>query len=242
MKLSDFVLADHHDVAALAETYAREGAVRVEKLFPDEIAQNIANILETQTPWRMVHSNLDGAHKVYTPQEWQALSQMQQKQIVKDTLMQARDGFAYLYSCFPMIDAYLAGENPDWPLHAMSEFLNTPQMHNFVKTITNEPSVKKLDCQATLYGRGHFLNTHDDTGTDAERRAAYVMGFSKDWHIDWGGQLLFLDHAGDIERGFNPSFNSLTLFKTPRPHIVTQVTNFAGRGRYSITGWLRDDL
>ena len=139
-----------------------------------------------------------------------------------------------------MISAYLEGRDPDWPLHAMTEFLNTPEFHCFVKTITGEPSVKKLDAQATLYGRGHFLNLHDDTGTSAERRAAYVMGFSKSWRPDWGGQLLFMDED-KIQRGFSPSFNSLTLFKTPRPHIVTQVANFAGLGRYSITGWLRDD-
>jgi len=124
--------------------------------------------------------------------------------------------------------------------HALTEFLNSPEFMDFTKTITDEAEVIKIDGQATLYGPGHFLNAHDDAGDIKERRVAYVMGFSKGWSRDWGGQLLFLD-GNDVTRGFSPSFNTLSLFKVPREHVVTQVTNFAGAGRYSVTGWLRTD-
>jgi len=233
-------LRPDHDVEAYARAYARDGMVRVERLFPDAIAEAIYEVLTRATPWRMVHSNAQGKHKYYSPQEWQNKSVPERQKIFQSVLGQARDGFAYLYSCYPMIDAYIAGEDPDWPLHIMTEFLNSPEMLEFTKIITNEPSVIKHDGQATLYAPGHFLNAHNDTGDHAERRAAYVMGFTKAWRVDWGGQLLFLD-GQDTQRGFSPSFNTLSLFKVPRDHIVTQIANFAGAGRYSITGWLRDD-
>lgn len=240
--MSDLTLSlnPSHDVQAYADIYARDGMIRIDNLFPAETAEAIYRVLTAATPWRIVHSDAAGKHKYYAPQAWKTLSQEDRKTIIKQVLTQARNGFAYLYTCYPMIDAYIAGEDPGWPLHAMTEFLNTPEMLKFTKAITNEPTAIKHDAQATLYSPGHFLNTHNDTGDNAERRAAYVMGFTKNWRTDWGGQLLFLD-GQDTTSGFCPSFNTLSLFKVPRQHIVTQVTNFAGAGRYSITGWLRDD-
>jgi len=239
--MNDFTLRlNDHDVESLRAEYSKDGVVRVENLFPDDVAQAIYQVLLKGTPWRAVHSDDEGKHKYYLPQEWQALSPQTRQQTIQGVLQKAREGFAYFYSCYPMIDALLAGENPEWPLHALTEFLNSPEFMDFTKTITDEAEVIKIDGQATLYGPGHFLNAHDDAGDIKERRVAYVMGFSKGWSRDWGGQLLFLD-GNDVTRGFSPSFNTLSLFKVPREHVVTQVTNFAGAGRYSVTGWLRTD-
>ena len=229
-----------HDVESLRREYAKDGIVRVENLFPDEVAEGIYQVLSKATPWRVVHSTARGQHKYYRPQEWQGLSPQDRQQTIQGVLQKARDGFAYLYSCYPMVDALLNGDDPNWPLHELTEYLNSPEFMDFTRTITNEPDVIKIDGQATLYAPGHFLNAHDDAGEIKERRVAYVMGFSKGWSRDWGGQLLFLD-GPDVTRGFSPSFNTLSLFKVPREHVVTQVTNFAGAGRYSVTGWLRTD-
>lgn len=233
-------LSPNHDTDAYAKAYKRDGIVRIANLFPDAVAEAIYQVLAKQTPWRLVHSDENGRHKYYMPEEWKALSARDKQAIIQQVLTRARSGFAYLYSCYPMIDAILAGDDPGWPLHAMTEFLNTPDMLAFTKAITGHEDVIKHDAQATLYTQGHFLNEHNDTGQDRERRAAYVMGFTKNWRVDWGGQLLFLD-GQNTEFGVSPTFNTLTLFKVPRNHIVTQVTNFAGAGRFSITGWQRVD-
>ncbi len=240
--MTDLVLSlrEDHDIEAYAKAYARDGMIRIERLLPDDIAEAVYQVLAIRTPWRLVHSDARGKHQYYQPQEWQNKPPHEKQEIIRGVLERARSGFSYLYSVYPMIDAFVSGENPEWPLHAMTEFLNSPEMLDFTKAITNEPNVIKHDAQATLYGPGHFLNAHNDTGEHAERRAAYVMGFTKDWRVDWGGQLLFLN-GQETTRGLNPSFNTLSLFKVPRDHIVTQVTNFAGANRYSITGWLRDD-
>lgn len=236
----DLKLRSGHDVDAYRAQYARDGYVRIMDLFAPELAEAVHQVLVQNTPYKIVHSDKDGGHVTHDAQTFSRMDPQARGKIMSDLLTRARDGFAYFYAGFPMVDAYLAGEHKSWPLHRLTEFLNTAEMHNFVKTITDEPSVRKLDAQATLYSRGHFLNEHDDSGTHMERRAAYVMGFTKDWRADWGGALLFTD--GDrVKHGFAPSFNTLTLFKTPQPHVVTQVSNFAGLGRYSVTGWLRND-
>lgn len=240
--MSEFVLEflPSHDVQAYAETYHRDGIVRIDNLFPEATARAIQSALIRQTPWHPVHADAQGKHVYYTPQEWSELKPEIRNKTLQDVMISARDGFSYFYSCFPMVNAYLNGTFPDWPLHAMLEYLNGPESLAFFKAITGEDTATKLDGQATLYARGHFLNVHNDTGNNKERRAAYVMGFTDPWRHDWGGKLLFLEDER-ITDGFVPSFNTLTLFKVPRDHIVTQVTNFAGANRYSITGWLRDD-
>lgn len=214
--------------------------VRVRDFLPAELADKVEKSLMDLTPWHMVHSRADGKHQYYSPEEWNAIAPGQRQQTVQAVMQRAQCGFAYSYLCYPMIKAYLDQRDPGWPLHSLTEFLNSDEMLGFVREITGFTNGRKLDGQATFYGRGHFLNAHDDTGHEAERLAAYVMGFSRNWRTDWGGHLLFLKD-GDVEKGFVPSFNTITLFKVPRDHIVTQVTNFAGGGRYSVTGWLRTD-
>jgi len=235
-------LRHDHDVEDYKARYAKDGFVRITRLFPDETAEKIHDILVNNTPWHLVHATAEEAHKYYRAEEWKAIPQAERHKIFDQVATQARDGFSYLYTCYPMIQAYIKGLDPDWPLHAMTEFLNTFEVLDFVKTITDEPTCNKLDCQATKYAKGHFLNTHYDTGDTQDRRVAYVMGFTKDWPANWGGQLLMLDDDDTVQCGFTPTFNSLTLFKVPRRHIVTQVASFAGHGRYSITGWLLDDI
>lgn len=240
MEPIEFRLNPNLDIKKYKADFARDGVVRVSDLFPEQLAEKVHDVLLNLTPWHMVHANAEGRHQHYSPEEWNSLPPAKRQQTVNEVMQRARDGFSYYYLFYPMIRAYLEKKDPSWPLHSLTEFLNSDEMLGFVKEVTSNPGGKLLDGQATFYGRGHFLNTHDDTGHDAERLAAYVMGFSKNWRTDWGGHLLFLDD-GDVKRGFIPSFNSLTLFKVPTQHIVTQVTNFAGAGRYSVTGWLRKD-
>ena len=237
----DLRLNPKHDAAKLAKEYAKKNYILVENIFPPDVAEAIHSVLIRGTPWHIVHSDEIGKHKYHTQTEWKNLAQDKQRSILSGVYKRAQIGFAYVYYVFPMIDTAFEPENRDWPLHEMTRFLNSDEFREFVKIITGEPSVLKLDAQATFYGRGHFLNTHDDTGDDQERRAAYVMGFTKGWRPDWGGNLMFLNSKNQIVSGASPSFNSLALFKVPKTHLVTQVSSFAGAPRLSITGWLRDD-
>ncbi|PTT81551.1 proline hydroxylase [Pseudomonas sp. HMWF010] len=92
--------------------------------------------------------------------------------------------------------------------------------------------------QASNYRPGDFLTLHDDSHRRDDRLAAFTLGFTREWRPDWGGQLLFHDADGQIERGFMPGFNVLTLFRVPRPHSVAPVAPYAAAKRLSLTGWL----
>ena len=227
---------DPRDYAA---AYARDGMVQVPDLLEEASAEWLDLALEHDTAWRLSLKTPEGG-KLLSPQEMQTLGRDAIGAKMQKALAEGRDGFSFLYLAYPIITTLLTGEDEGHATHALLQFFNDIPFTTFAKAVTGETSVTKIDAQATWFRPGDFLTQHDDTGV-GERRAAYTLGLSRDWRPDWGGQLMFHDANGDIERGFKPGFNVWTVFKTPRMHSVAPVAAYAGGKRRSITGWLRDD-
>ena len=82
-------LNPNHNIADYAESYAKDGMVRIESLFPQDTAEAIYSILSKATPWRIVHSDAQGAHRYYNPQEWNALPAAERQEIVRTVLARA---------------------------------------------------------------------------------------------------------------------------------------------------------
>ena len=222
-----------------AQAYARDGMVQVADLLAPESAEWLALALEHDTPWNLSLKTPSGGALV-SPEEMAAQGREVLGARARDALEEARNGFSFIYLAYPIITAFLEGKEPGHATHALAQFFNDTPFIAFAKAVTGEDTVTKIDAQATWYRPGDFLTQHNDTGV-GERRAAYTLGLTRDWRPDWGGQLLFHDAAGDIERGFKPGFNQWTVFKTPRMHSVAPVAAYATGKRRSITGWLRDD-
>ncbi|WP_066683766.1 2OG-Fe(II) oxygenase family protein [Caulobacter sp. CCH9-E1] len=228
------------DPAAFAAAYAREGVARIPDVFEPAVVDRLAGILEQTIDWDVICSDERGEAEVLDRARRQALGGEAVVQRLHAATTRAREGFAYVYLGYPMIDAYLAGRDPGHPIHAVTEFLNSEAFIGFCAAVTGETTVTKIDGQATCYRPGDFLTLHDDTGV-GERLAAYTLGLTRRWRPDWGGQLLFHDAKGDVERGYAPAWNTLTLFRVPRVHSVAPVAPYAGAPRLMVTGWLRND-
>jgi hypothetical protein len=54
--------------------------------------------------------------------------------------LRARTGFAYVYLGYPMIDAFVEGRDPGHPIHALTAFLNSPELIAFGAAMTGEPA------------------------------------------------------------------------------------------------------
>jgi SM-20-related protein len=227
------------DPAPYAAAYARDDYVQVPDLLTAEAAAAVSAVLESGVNWDLFLSGAEGPEVLGGP-ELVALGREEITRRIGEVDARARTGFAYRYLGYPMISAYMTGRDPGHLLHTVLEFMNSPEVLNFVRTVTAEPTVIKADAQATYYRPGDYLTLHNDTGV-GERRAAYTLGFTRGWRPDWGGQLLFHGPDGEIIRGLQPGFNVLTLFRTPQWHSVAAVASYAGARRLSITGWLRDD-
>jgi Rps23 Pro-64 3,4-dihydroxylase Tpa1-like proline 4-hydroxylase len=119
------------------------------------------------------------------------------------------------------------------------DFLNTPEILGVVSKISGRDDLRSADGQVTAYTPGHYLTRHRDRIDGEERRLAYVLGFTREWHPDWGGLLQFYDDDGSPRDAWAPRFNSLALFDVRHVHAVTYVTPYARKPRLSLTGWFR---
>ncbi len=228
------------DARDFAGAFQRDGMVQIAEFLTPDSAEQLEAALKTATPWGLSLSDAQGKGEWLSPQALQSLGRDGLAAKAREALAGARKGFAFSYLAYPIIEALLAGREPGHPTHALVELLNSVPARDFCAAVAGEAGVTKIDAQATLFRPGDYLTLHDDTGV-GERRAAYTIGLTRDWRMDWGGQLLFHDVDGDVTRGLKPGFNVLTLFKTPQWHSVATVAPYAGAPRLSITGWLRDD-
>lgn len=227
---------------AFAEAYARDGVVQVPDVFEPQVAEALARVLESSIDWDLVYLDAEQKGITLTRGDIAALGREGLRDRLADLQKRAGSGLGLLYSGYGMITAYKDGRDPGHPIHQVTEFINSPEFLEFGAAVTDQPQVRKADAQATFYRPGDYIGLHDDTGWESGHRlSAYTLGFTRRWRGDWGGQLMFHDDKGDIESGFLPRWNTLTLFKVPRLHSVAPVAAYAQVPRVSIVGWLRDD-
>lgn len=124
-------------------------------------------------------------------------------------------------------------------LDMCSEALNSPATLELVGELTGT-DVRSFRGDATRYLPGHFLTTHNDGRRHGKRVLAFVLNLS-DWHIDWGGLMLFHDDLGDAKCAWTPRFNSVNLFSVPQFHSVSCVTPLARAPRLTVSGWFYAD-
>jgi Rps23 Pro-64 3,4-dihydroxylase Tpa1-like proline 4-hydroxylase len=124
-------------------------------------------------------------------------------------------------------------------LHSVFEYLNGEEMLSLIREITGNDELKSADAQYTRFTPGQFLTRHRDENTNEQRRFAYVLAFSQNWHPDWGGLLQFFEDDGTPRDAWAPQFNSMSLFDVRHVHSVTFLAPFALEPRLSLTGWFR---
>lgn len=230
------------DRDALRAEFARIGRLQIRNVLTDETAARVRDVLACQTPWSVAwRAGADGPN-VMRPDAAARLEPAEAKRIndALGTAMRGRD-YAFVYSTYPMVDAYREKWNEGGPHDLLLEYINTPDFLDLVRDVTGAASVIKADAQATLYAPGQFLALHDDEDAKEGRRIAYVLNMTAgEWRHDWGGYLLFYNEDGDVIEGYRPRFNALNLFAVPQRHSVSYVPPFSPVGRYAITGWFRD--
>jgi len=226
------------DGALVAQVYRRAGRVHVPDFFDAATAARIHRALAQETPWQVVL--FDGAeHRELPVASLDELPEAERRGWCEQAARAAVRGFSYRYANFRLYENWQDGRHRGLYLMRVLEFLNSPPFRDLMCRIAGDAAIDYADGQATLYRAGDFLTRHDDRVEGKGRRAAYVLSFTPEWVTDWGGLLAFPDANGHLAEAYLPTFNSLNLFRVPMLHAVTQVSEFAPAGRYSITGWLR---
>ena len=223
------------DPAPFAEIFQRDGVVQIPVFLEPVDAESVAAVINGLT-WNIVAPDETSETLVISPQAIQKFGDAQVRQFLQGALKRASRGFSFIHLSYAMQDEYARDPTP--PIHRATEFLQSRAFLDFGAAVIGSDQVDGVRVQASNYRPGDFLTLHDDRHKQDDRLAAFTLGFTRDWRPDWGGQLLFHDAEGQIERGFTPGFNVLTLFKVPRPHSVAPVAAYAATKRLSLTGWL----
>ena len=159
------------------------------------------------------------------------------------------NSYQYIHKFFPMVDLITSGKITEKSMHYdIANFLNSAKFIKLMRVITGNEKLVKIDPYANFYEPGHFKNLHDDIRVDqnsrsnSTRKYAIVFGFTTKWSVNWGGEMSFFPKANSSSAETSyPGFNCLEIFEVPTLHRVSMVMPFAAQGRYTITGWLRED-
>lgn len=223
------------DPAPFAAIFHRDGVVQIPVFLESADADSVEAALNGLT-WNVVAPDETLETLVISAQVIQKFGEAQVRQFLQGAIKRASRGFSFVHLSYAMQDEY--ARDPSAPIHRATEFLQSPTFLDFGAAVIGSDQVDGVRAQASNYRPGDFLTLHDDRHKKDERLAAFTLGFTRGWRPDWGGQLLFHDAEGQIERGFTPGFNVLTLFKVPRAHSVAPVAPYAAAKRLSLTGWL----
>lgn len=232
------------DRAALAERFRQAGRVQIADVLTEESAAALRGLLQAQTPWLLTWSAGDDSERNIDAQRLAAMTREESASIERKLIEAVHRGeFCYIYSNYPLDEAYDRGWNPGSPLEQLTEELRSDPFAQLLRDVSGHSEIVGADGYATMYGPGHFLSQHTDEAPLWRRVVAYVLNLTfVDWRPDYGGYLTFYDDNGDVDLAIRPKFNTLNIFSVPQMHGVTRVAPFAPFGRAAISGWARETL
>ena len=226
------------DIPKLAEAFRQDKRLRIDNVLAPGIAEKIREACLKDVPFDYVY-HLDGQNLVTSQEDMSAMGKVHQQNLHRRVMQHASEGVGFIY-CGYRMDRVRNDENEALHfLHDVFLYLNSQEMLDFIQAVSGRDDIVSVDGQYTRYTPGQFLTRHSDDITEEGRRLAYVCGFTRNWHPDWGGLLLFYEKDGTPRDFWMPGFNTLSLFDVQHIHSVSYVTPFAKEPRLSLTGWFR---
>jgi len=224
---------DIPNIEELENTFSQHGIVRIEHFLQQDSAEALSVYLSSTVDFDNAF-HLEGSNRQASDKEISELQAENRKQLYQAIYQDAAKGSGFLYGRNKITT------QSSVPLSNVLSLMNNESVISIIKQITNKLTLTQADAQATRFRVGDFLTRHIDDVSGETRQIAYVLGLSPFWHPDWGGLLQFFEKNGTPTKAWSPLFNSLTLFDVSQVHSVTSIAPFAGKSRYSITGWYRN--
>lgn len=231
---NEYRLSPDLDVKALRKAFAKAGRLQVRDILDPLSAQALAAALEAEQDWMRSVRLKSGSFSA--PLRGREPVQAQHRQWIDEARVDSDDpAMQYMFDVRRLSAERAFGLDRGDALSAFFDFVNGPEFLAFGKAVTGLAPVA-CEAQATRYRPGDLLTIHSDRDSGTRRLAAWVFNLTREWRPEWGGLLLFHDRDRMVE-GIHPLFNSLSLFRVPMDHSVTQVSTFAPRDRMAVSGW-----
>ncbi len=221
-----------HKLGDYAEQYANDKRLRLFDIFTTKSAGDVAMHIHKDLEYKNAYIE-NGQGKVISTKELSDLGPQKQQALTKSIYQQASEGVGFFYSKSQIHD----DPSNNSLSQQVLQLLNSEDFLKQVRAMTGHDDIVGADAQATRYYPGHFLTRHNDVDANTNRKVAYVLNFTPEWHPDWGGLLQFYHDNGNPKDTWVPIFNSLAIFDVNHAHAVSYVAPFARHPRLAITGW-----
>ncbi|MDH3946856.1 MAG: hypothetical protein OET45_09305, partial [Chromatiales bacterium] len=164
------------DRAAIRAEFQRRGRVRIDNALLPQVAERLRACLLQEVPWGLAYLGRDGKGVTLRQEEMRAMDAGARHELNQWIQSSAKTRYQFAYETYMIVTAYKEGRDPQLPLHRLLEFLNSAPGIRFFSDVSGLDNLIKADAQATRYLPGHFLKTHDDSGSTRAREIAYVIG------------------------------------------------------------------
>jgi len=205
--------------------------VRIENFLDKEYVKKISQSIFNEISWDLCYLSNNGPVSI-KESELKKFTPQQSADLNQEIMARALQGFSYFYYRSDLVNSVNKVLKEFYKDLCGDEFLG------FCRDITGESTIEKVNGQLACFSPGCFLRKHTDKTDKENRAAAYVFNFTPTWNNDWGGHLHILDDQQRIIDTLEPLFNSITIFKVPALHYVSQVANYAKGRRFTATGWM----
>lgn len=234
-----FVLNPELDRQSLRRTFAERGRVQISPFLACDGAERLREHLRVRDDWRIAIRPEGKKVVEIESATWDRMNPSQREALKRLSGPTELTGFRYLFEQIKLAEDASGPIDPQSLPGCFVSFLCSEQVLELLRAVTGIEDIAFADARGTCYAPGHYLTMHHDELEGAYRRAAYVFNLTPGWRAEWGGLLMFHDDRDDVTEGLVPRMNVLNIFAVPQHHSVSEVTAFAPRPRYSITGWLR---
>lgn len=219
------------DLKKVKEEFDKNNYIRIENFLDEDYVKKVSQAIFNDISWDLCYLSENGPVSIkeselkkFTPQKSAELNQK--------IMTRAQQGFSYFYYRSDLVN------NDNKTLGSFYNDLCGEEFLDFCRDLTGETAIDRVNGQLTCYGPGCFLRKHTDKTDKENRIAAYVINFTPRWNNDWGGNLHILDEQHNILDTLDPIFNSISIFRVPTLHYVSQVANYARGRRFTATGWM----
>ena len=219
------------DLKKIKDDFDKNNYIRIENFLDEAYVKNISQSIFSEISWDLCYLSENGPVSI-KESELKKFTPQQSAELNQKIMVRAQQGFSYFYYRSDLVNT------ANKVLKDFYKDLCDDEFIGFCRQLTGDESINKVNGQLTCYSPGCFLRKHTDK-TDKEKRvAAYVINFTPQWNNDWGGNLHILDKQHNILETLDPLFNSISIFRVPTLHYVSQVANYARGRRFTATGWM----
>lgn len=232
------------EIAQMRQAFRESGVVLVKDVLDEAGAHDAHQRLDSHCEWFITikePARVSGRDcNEWRAAEWEHMSARQKDTILNDLHERAAASFEMYFKRYPLIEKFRSGEERDIPIMRIARLLVSDAFLELIGNMTGIDGLTDVTGMASRFDAGHFILSHTDwqpEGSVGRREVAFVLYLTEGWRNDWGAHTCLWSEGSSATVCIPPRFNTMLIFRVPRPHSVLYVPPFVTASRLALAGW-----